>query len=573
VTTLEELDSANGGGPVERDPDDFKRDANGTPYVSDPAGEIVKTGKRKGEPKWVRYGRPSSFGKDVENTYNLTKWNERRIVLGLALEGGLEFGVFGRIAEAADAQQSWESDADGIIARSKRAAKAFEAGEQGTHAHSLTQDDDEGASWLTRAEAGEDLGIPRDAQAGIVEAWRLLLSAYGLEVLHVETKVVNDRYKQAGTLDRIVRLTRDLTFAIQGEKVTVPAGTVLVLDIKSGKLKLDYWNSYAVQIHTYASALPYDTRTEVRGTWDVDICQRWALIAHLPVADAIAGEPKGRLILVDLDKGRAAAELCMAARYWQQDRAVFGLGLDIEFVTPVPAVPAAVLDAAPVEPGRYQPGDLVTYRGAQCTVNVDNGEAVYLPDMPDRLAVRDTHPKAGKFGGPPLLNRWASKEHVTPVAKPKAYEIPAVPDEPVWRATMPDESELMAQPEQAPLVQQAYAKRSPDKQAIVDMLLKDAQRAGVPFGQLVANPTVRRFEAARVAFRIADHLDGDDELTRAAIRLVLGDRPEVAHAPLGALVGCLTPTEARALCLVLEDVGAGLIVADYSNGPALRRAA
>jgi len=31
MTTIEELDAAGNGGTVERDPDDFKRDANGTP--------------------------------------------------------------------------------------------------------------------------------------------------------------------------------------------------------------------------------------------------------------------------------------------------------------------------------------------------------------------------------------------------------------------------------------------------------------------------------------------------------------------------------------------------------------
>lgn len=40
------------------------------------------------------------------------------------------------------------------------------------------------------------------------------------------------------------------------------------------------------------------------------------------------------------------------------------------------------------------------------TVDVDNGAAVHLGDVPDRMAHSDPSPRAGKWGGPPRLNRW-----------------------------------------------------------------------------------------------------------------------------------------------------------------------
>ena len=68
----------------ERKEGDFRRSAKGAPYVSDPTGATVKGGGRRGEVKWCQYGRPSAFGKQVENQYNLLRWKERALVYGCA---------------------------------------------------------------------------------------------------------------------------------------------------------------------------------------------------------------------------------------------------------------------------------------------------------------------------------------------------------------------------------------------------------------------------------------------------------------------------------------------------------
>lgn len=104
----------------------------------------------------------------------------------------------------------------------------------------------------------------------IARGWVELLSDNDLEVLASEQPIINDDLRLAGTLDRIVRLSKDLAF---GETV-IPAGTVLVLDIKTSKLHADddgvpsYWDSYPIQIAAYASAQPYDTEAEQRLTWE-----------------------------------------------------------------------------------------------------------------------------------------------------------------------------------------------------------------------------------------------------------------------------------------------------------------
>lgn len=97
----------------------------------------------------------------------------------------------------------------------------------------------------------------------IARGWLQLLDDNGLEVVATEAKVVNDELRLAGTLDRLVRLTRPLTFGEGDDAVTIAAGSVVVLDIKSSKLRADddglpgYWASYPIQIYAYATGVPY----------------------------------------------------------------------------------------------------------------------------------------------------------------------------------------------------------------------------------------------------------------------------------------------------------------------------
>lgn len=251
---------------------DFVRDAWGTPHVACPSGALVKSGPRKGLPKLLKYGRPSGLNKQIEPL-----------------------------------------------------AKANLAADRGTHVHAATEDVDLDRSWVDRAADGEVLGLDLHVQAAMLQAWDLFVVAYDLEVLGVEVRVVHDNWRQAGTLDRIVRLIRDLRFA---NGVAIPAGTVLVLDVKTGKLQ----PGYSVQCAVYAGAVPYDTATDERGEWPFwTIDQQWALIAHLPVDEAMAGRATCRMVLVDIASGRETVErLILPARQWQARRDLFALAHDDE---------------------------------------------------------------------------------------------------------------------------------------------------------------------------------------------------------------------------------------------------
>ena len=200
----------------ERTPGDFRRRKDGTPYVADPSGELVKSGERKGLPKLALYARPSGFSDIIEDQYNLTKWLERRVALGIAVRrvtGGVDQELDELLALEVDSPE-WKEAADKVVVRAKEAAQTSLAADRGTHVHALTEDHDGGASWLARAQAGEDLGIGVDVQAALVDAWQRMLDECGFEVLASEAKVVHDGWRLAGTLDRVVRLTRDLVLEV-----------------------------------------------------------------------------------------------------------------------------------------------------------------------------------------------------------------------------------------------------------------------------------------------------------------------------------------------------------------------
>lgn len=391
--------------PVRR-PGDFYRSKNGTPYVADPTGALTKP-KTKADPGHVKrlaYGRPSGFGKLIEDMYSIQKWSERQLCLGFALDPWtLVPKALALIVDDYDTEE-WRSDADGVVVATKRVAKAGIAAERGTHAHELTEDDDNDRDIITRIEAGEELGLDETVQRSLVQAWRDMLERDGLEILAVEAAVVHDGYRQAGTLDRIARLTRPLRFTLHGgEIVDLPAGTVLILDIKSGKRRRRgngtamYWQSYAVQVAVYAGAVPYDVDTDTRGTWPFEIDQHWAVIAHLDVLAAIDGTPSCDLVLVDIEAGRRAADLCLAAKHWASEHTVFSVSqLDAPQSTPATTVEPATekacvaLEAEPDSVAPLSPTTAVVAPVTTGEVSQDRSyEPALAPSPVDRLALVD----------------------------------------------------------------------------------------------------------------------------------------------------------------------------------------
>ena len=489
---------------LDRQPGDFKRDAREGVYVSDPNGATVKSGKRQGEIKWVRYGRPSSLGKQIENTYNLQRWNERQLAHGMTCEDDELTSRLVALGELERDTDPWNDAADAVIARAKKVADANIAAERGTHMHAVVEDDSVERNWVVRAEAGENMGLPVAVQEAMLEAYRLMLIAYGITVLCVERRVVHDGWRQAGTLDAVCILERDITFmAPTGEVVTLTAGTVVVLDLKTGKLydakgksKIDagYWHSYCVQIAAYAGAVPYDCDTDTRTEWEWDIDQRWALIAHLPVDEALAGKATCRLVLVDLELGRDVVEnVVLPAKAWQARRDLFA-------------------HVSPNEPT------------VELAVEVDH-EPDATVDLLEQSIVEESNRS---------IHERPTPEDEGPLIKPDEV------------------ADLKAMVKQ--LDPQAYA--------MFDALAKEAARAERPFS--IAHPTKRRSHIYWALIRLGQHFGADleEDHVRASLALVL---PEAAMPGvfLGHALGTLTLDEAKRLSdITTVAVGAALTYDD-----------
>lgn len=301
----------------EKRPGEWRRKGeNGPPVVTDING---------GQAKYVTYSRPSNFGKQVENTFNLERYQQRNGVIGMYLEPTLVDEMAALWAQPDHDDQAWKLAVDGVYTKAAKAAGAMLKADRGTHGHLLTENHDLGHSIVSRIVAGEELGLPRAVQVAVWEVWEALIDAY-FEVLVVEAPCIYDRWRVAGTLDRIVRTRVDLTFG----DVTIPAGTVIVLDIKTGGLNIgrdgrpNYWSAYAVQCAAYANSVPYDVDTEQRGEWPWPVSTEHAVIAHIDIGGALDTDVMcAQLFYVDLAAGHAAGELVVACKEWQKRRDVF----------------------------------------------------------------------------------------------------------------------------------------------------------------------------------------------------------------------------------------------------------
>jgi hypothetical protein len=315
--------------------------ANTAPYVDD----LVKVTK-DGVPHRVMYGRPSNFASQIEDRFGIQKWSERRVLQGsLLLDGNVRRAILDLDLDDTTERQL----ADGWVIDAKEAAGAFVSARRGTFVHEATMlDRNEADPLLTVQYHGEDLGMSTETVDAILDAWGRLLERHGLSVLAIEQPVVDDRWRLAGSLDRIVRLEHELRFGRQ----RIPAGTVVILDIKTGRLTLEqghpqFWNGHSVQIASYAHSVPYvmeinddGERVEYRDVWPWPIDQRHALIAHIDVANAVTeGVATAQLLHVDLVAGLRAGNLARQARDWQSSRAIFALHDEAPVATTVGAEP------------------------------------------------------------------------------------------------------------------------------------------------------------------------------------------------------------------------------------------
>jgi len=239
------------------------RDRWGRPLITPPDG---------GKP--VPYTRVTTYVGCLEDTYNLSRWQQRMVALGLSQRPDLMLAV-----SSTDPDE--KKKLDNLTEQAIEAAKGTAAATIGTALHALTE----------RMDRGEEVGVVPEAYLADLAAYQATTATLAVE--SIETFGVLDDLKVAGTWDRIVTFN----------------GQSYIADIKTGSIE---WGTgkIAMQLAAYSRAQKYDPKTGQRTPLNVD--QDKAIIIHLP-----AGQGKCDLHWVDIKSGWEAVHLAGQVRAWR----------------------------------------------------------------------------------------------------------------------------------------------------------------------------------------------------------------------------------------------------------------
>lgn len=248
--------------------EDIPRDRYGQPLVVPPGGGRL-----------VAYTRCTTYVGCLEDSYNLTRWKQRMVVLGMADRPDLVL--------SAGAHRDDKDHLNRIVDDAMDAAQAGAAATIGTALHKLTEPIDRGQ--IPGA-------VPRAYQADL-EAYERATSH--LEIVGIERFTVLDELKIGGTHDR--------TVCYRGKNY--------IADIKTGRI--DYGAlKIAMQLAVYSRSVLYDFRTQLREPLDVD--QDRAVVIHLP-----AGQGWCELHWVDIAAGWEAVQVATQVRAWRARKGLF----------------------------------------------------------------------------------------------------------------------------------------------------------------------------------------------------------------------------------------------------------
>lgn len=246
-------------------PTEIERDRYGRPLVVPPKGG-----------KAVAYTRATTIANSLDDASALTAWKMRMAAIGLTSRPDLLLAI----GVAADNNKL----VNAYIEEAMEVAGASKAATIGTAIHALTE----------KLDLGQELGA-------VPEQWMPDILAYQkatsiLKHLFIEQFTVLDKYKIAGTPDRIVEY--------KGER--------FVADLKTGRI--DHPNNIAMQLAIYANGSPYTVATASRGTWG-DINKEKAIIIHAP-----AGTGTCKLVWIDIQEGWKGVQFAMKVRKWRDQK-------------------------------------------------------------------------------------------------------------------------------------------------------------------------------------------------------------------------------------------------------------
>lgn len=256
------------------------RDRYGRPLVVPPTG---------GRP--VAYTRCTTYVGAVEDTYNLSRWSQRMVALGLADRADLLLAVAAHRGDKTRLNQLCDD--------AKEAASAHAAATTGTALHAFTE----------QIDRGDVLGVvPADYVADLA-AYTATTSV--LKAVHIERFSVLDALKIGGTPDRVV--------SYQGKRY--------IADVKTGSIDWGFLK-IAAQLAVYSRSAMYDIASGERTPHGCEVDR--GIIIHLP-----AGTGACKLYWVDLTEGWDAVRV---ARRVREKRALKFPALVSDFIDPLPAL-------------------------------------------------------------------------------------------------------------------------------------------------------------------------------------------------------------------------------------------
>lgn len=267
---------------------DFPRNHNGAPWVS-------VGGKRK------LYKRSSSSGKILDDESGLERWKKRTIILGAARKPDL-MAETSTLAIEQDGKRL-----DEIVEECITAAKGDERRNLGSAIHAMLDHVDLDHDW-----------VPAPQFQAMVDAYTDTLEAWGLVPVDVEINCVDDANHFAGRMDRRYRTTKAL---VAPDMSTIPIGSILGADTKTGR-KVEYAaGSFCTQIATYVGSVRYDVVTNEREPFDPPANTQWGLVMHVEPDTS-----RCDVYWVDLEAGREGLALAEEVRAWRRRTDLLTLG-------------------------------------------------------------------------------------------------------------------------------------------------------------------------------------------------------------------------------------------------------
>lgn len=272
------------------------RDRYGRPLIIPPGG---------GKPE--AYSRCTTYVGVLEDTYNLSKWQQRQVAAGLAQRQDLQLRAasLGLQPDDLDERKRWRRDMDDVAKQSMEAAQASKAATIGTSIHALTE----------RIDLGKPLGTVPAEYRPHLQAYEKATATF--EPAHIEQFTVNDELKIGGTPDRVSRIDGN--------------SRLYVMDVKTGTVEFGT-QKMAMQLAVYANSLKYNIDTGERDTLG-DVDTNWGIIIALSAENGNCD-----LHWINLEAGWEAVDLATQVREWRKTKVLHHYQQHQPDTDPLPAV-------------------------------------------------------------------------------------------------------------------------------------------------------------------------------------------------------------------------------------------